>query len=531
MRRTIAAAVVAMSTAVTVLPVVSSQAATTSASATTRSTAAVSLALRAPGAADDSPEAVLDRAVRALGGGVNARGTGRAGTAAVRPDATTALTELFDVRSRLSGEDRLEADALLARPSDGDRDPFGDGYSVRSTKKCSGVLCLHWVRSTADAPPSNAWAQKSFVMMNKVWNFEVGKLGYRRPVADRGAGGNNKFDIYLKELGRRGVYGYCAPEYRAPGSKFVASGFCVLDDDFAKKQFGAPPAKSLKVTAAHEFFHAVQFAYDYHEDKWLLESTATWMEERFADSVNDNRQYLASGQVRNPGSPLDVFNPEGLNQYGNWAFWEYLTRRYGSALVKSVWIQAGAFKGAGFLYSTRALKKVLARRGGFTANFRNYAAANAIAARAYPEGRAWPSARLKKAFVLGRSSRRGVTSTRIDHMAANHVVFRPGSSLTGKRWRLRVVVDAPNRSTGSAAYLIVKKRKGAWTKKPIALTKKGIGATTFTFSRNAVESAIVTLVNANTSFRCFKGRPFFTCQGIPTGDNRKFVVQGQVLRR
>jgi hypothetical protein len=37
--------------------------------------------------------------------------------------------------------------------------------------------------------------------------------------------------------------------------------------------------RPLKVTAAHEFFHAVQFAYDIGEDGWLMESTATWMEE------------------------------------------------------------------------------------------------------------------------------------------------------------------------------------------------------------------------------------------------------------
>lgn len=524
MRRTIAAVIVAMSTAVTVLPVLSTQAVATAPTIRT----ATPTTPPATTAEDDSPQAVLDRAVRALRGATPGTSERAAGP---RPEATSALTDLFAVRGQLRGDDRDRADALLARPSNGSRDPFGDGYTVRSTKKCSAVVCLHWVRSTSDAPPSRKWVNTNLATLNKVWRFEVGKLGYRKPVADRGVGGNNKFDVYLKELGGRGVYGYCAPEYRAPGTKFVASGFCVLDDDFAKSQFGAPPTQSLTVTAAHEFFHAVQFAYDYHEDKWLLESTATWMEERFADAVDDNRQYLGAGQVRNPGLPLDLFNPEGLSQYGNWAFWEYLTKRYGNALVKSVWTQAGAFKGAGFLYSTRALKKVLARRGGFTSVFRAYAAANAIAAKAYPEGKAWPSARIKRKFTLGRSSRRGLTSTRIDHMAANHVVFRPGTSLKGKRWRLKVVVDAPNRSTGSAAYLIVKKRKGAWTKRPIALTRKGIGTTTFTFTRNSVESVIVTLVNANTSFRCFKGRPFFTCQGVPTGDNRKFVVKGQVLRR
>ena len=58
--------------------------------------------------------------------------------------------------------------------------------------------------------------------------------------------------------------------------------------------------QSAQVTAAHEFFHAIQFAYDYGEDAWMLEATATWMEERVFDKVNDNRQYLPAGQVADP---------------------------------------------------------------------------------------------------------------------------------------------------------------------------------------------------------------------------------------
>ena len=55
----------------------------------------------------------------------------------------------------------------------------------------------------------------------------------------------------------------------------------MLDDDFAAAQFRHRHAGgNLRVTAAHEFFHAVQFAYDYDEDPWLMEATATWMEER-----------------------------------------------------------------------------------------------------------------------------------------------------------------------------------------------------------------------------------------------------------
>ena len=137
-------------------------------------------------------------------------------------------------------------------------------------------------------------------------------MGFRPPPRDGRHGGDGRFDVYLKELGSQGLYGYCAPEYRVPGLRQVASGYCVLDDDFARKQYGANPMVSLRVTAAHEFFHAIQFGYDFREDPWLLESTATWMEERVADGADDNRRYLPYGQVARPGSSLDLFDPSRL---------------------------------------------------------------------------------------------------------------------------------------------------------------------------------------------------------------------------
>ncbi len=79
------------------------------------------------------------------------------------------------------------------------------------------------------------------------------------------------------------------------------------------------------MTAAHEFFHAIQFAYDFTEDPWLLESAATWIEERFADDVNDNRAYLKYGQAARSTTSLDLFDGGGLAHYGNWVFWEFLS--------------------------------------------------------------------------------------------------------------------------------------------------------------------------------------------------------------
>ena len=44
------------------------------------------------------------------------------------------------------------------------------------------------------------------------------------------------------------------------------------------------------------------------EDLWLLETTATWVEEQVYDDINDNRQYLPVSQIYAPNIPLDAFS-------------------------------------------------------------------------------------------------------------------------------------------------------------------------------------------------------------------------------
>ncbi|MBC9733240.1 MXAN_6640 family putative metalloprotease [Nocardioides marmotae] len=527
MRRPLAAVLLALSTALAALP--ATAVSTASAEPATPATPPVAAA---PSEAEETVTAeearrTLDEASAVLAGRTAARGAGHG----ERAEATLLMRDLFVALPTLEGAERRQAEALLARPTDGARDPQGDGYSVPTTKKCTSNFCLHYVTSSADQPTSRAWVKKNVKVLQKVWRHEVKKMGYRPPAKDGRRGGNGKFDVYLKELGSKGLYGYCVPEYRVAGRKWVASGYCVLDNDFAQAQFGAPPAQSLKVTAAHEFFHAIQFAYDYNEDRWLMESTATWMEERVADGVDDNRQYLSASQVKQPASSLDVFQPSGFAQYGNWTLWEYLGRRFGNGIVKKVWNKAGAFKGAPNMYSTKALRKAIGGKGGgFASVFAAYAASNTSPARYYPEGAAWPKAGFSKRVTLSKSARKSSTTVRINHLAARNVGVKPASDLAGKKWKLRITVNAPNRSSSPAVHVLVRNKKGAWSRKTISLTKKGYGKKVVSFNAKKVSGVTITLANASTRFKCYKGTNL-SCRGKARDQNKQFSVKVTAFKR
>jgi hypothetical protein len=511
MRRSIAAAAAALATALSVLPATSSSAADG----------------LAPVPDPDrltrvQAEQALERAHDVLDGVAPASGAAA--------DPTLALRDLFVALPALSPDDQVEARSVLARPTDGANDPYGDGYTVPAKRKCGGHICMHWVPTTEDAPPSKAWVNKNLKIMNKVWKLEVGKLNYRRPVRDGNHGGNGKLDVYLAELGSQGYYGYCAPEYYKPGRSREASGYCVLDQDFAESQFGAPPMDSLRVTAAHEFFHAVQFAYDFKEDHWLMEASATWMEERFADGVNDNLQYLPAGQVSKPGVALDRFNPNGAEQYGNWVWFEFLSSRFGKGVVRSIWNQAGEFPGAGKKYSTQAVTSVLRHHGGFRSVFARYAAGNITPGSTYAEGKAWPKADVARSWKLSKDERHAGADFKVDHMSSRNVSLRPDASLGSKRWHARIKVDGPgHRGTSPVAYVVVHRAHGKPITKSVHLNRKGHGSTKVPFSHGRIGRVTVTLANASTRFACHKGTNF-SCKGKPRDNNRTFQVQVRAVK-
>lgn len=457
--------------------------------------------------------------------------------------ATLVLRDLVLRLDELSPAERSLASSLLARPDDGNADPLGHGYTVPSRVECSGGVCVHWVESTDDAPPlADADAdtvpdqvELAQTKLAEVWAAEIDRLGYRAPLSDessRNHGPDGQIDVFLVDVGSESLYGYCtSDDPRVGGTRYVASAYCVLDEDFEPAQFdGAPAEASLAVTAAHEFFHAIQFGYDYLEDGWLMEATATWVEDEVYDDVDDNVGYLWRSHLTDPSVPLDLgppsTHPNFLYQYGAFVFFRFLAERDGAPdVVRRIWELADAARGAPDYHSSKAIDRALAERGTtLRASFRDFAATNLVPDAFYEEGAAYPAPEPARTVILaaGASASGSVV---LDHLTSWYGSFRPTQGLRSGA-RLTVSVDGPRRWRGAEAALVTIPIAGQPAQQPFRLDARGNASLTVAFNRT-LKAVVLVLSNGSARLDCWRGTPY-ACQGWPLDDDRVFRYRARV---
>ncbi|MBC9735248.1 MXAN_6640 family putative metalloprotease [Nocardioides marmotae] len=456
-------------------------------------------------------------------------------------EVTLALRDLALTRSALEGEQREAADRILARPTDGPLDPDGYGLFSDPQRRCTQV-CVHWVESGRHAVPSADadadgipdYVERALKILTQVHRTYV-RAGYRAPHGDGTLGGDKRPDVYLADIGSQAIYGYCTSDQQVPsGGPFDVWAYCVLDNDYDPAQFPQNnPLDNLRVTAAHEYFHAVQYAYDAAEDAWLLEATATWAEDELFTDVDDNVQYLAQSPLAQPRVSLD--DSGGLQMYGGWIFFRHLTERFPRAkaglptFVRDVWRQADGRRGAADRWSVQAVDRVLRKRGtSLRAAFARFAAENRRARTTYDEGRAnrYPNAPLADQTVLRAGASTGWGSLRLDHLAAATIRLRPAAGVP-RGTRLRLQLDLPATVEGGTAVVTTKPRRGPVATRLVRTGRDGEATVRVPFG--SVSWVEVTLANTSSRYRCWQATAF-ACMGLPLDDRREFRVKATAVR-
>jgi hypothetical protein len=389
-------------------------------------------------------------------------------------DASVAMNELAAALPQLEGTQRVRARSLLARPTDGAADQFRDGYPPGApiAFAASDHFCVYWVAdpSRSDAPALTDvggeigipdYPEAILAIAERSYAIEVapGALGWAPPRPDTQGCGEDpaaRADIYLKQLGDVGLFGYEAPD-PGQGRNRSQYGYIVLDNDYDRAEYGyGDPLLPAQVTVAHEFNHLLQQNYDSFQDVWMFESTATWAEELVYPEVNDYLGYVRAF-AGSPGAPITKREAaRGLRVYGA-AVWNHWLSGpgggYGVDAVRRAWEVSGVVQPADFAIAAydRAIRGAGGRR--FGREFLAFSAATAewrTGFGGFPDAALYPD--VKRKGKLRAGARR---EFRLDHTAMRMIDVRAGGGRP-----IKLTVRAPD---GLRSGLALVARRGDQT--------------------------------------------------------------------
>jgi hypothetical protein len=167
------------------------------------------------------------------------------------------------------------------------------------------------------------------IAADSAYNFEINYLGYPAPPSDDTVGGDNKYDIYLMQLG---YYG----ETDFDGDK--GPSYMIVNSDFTG--FPTLGIYAVRVTVAHEFHHGIQVGnYIYRlSDAWFHELTSTSMEHFVYPSIPDYINYMKA-YFDNPQRSIARNNTinNGFDGY-DLAIWNfYMQKKFNYDIIKRQW--------------------------------------------------------------------------------------------------------------------------------------------------------------------------------------------------
>ena len=171
----------------------------------------------------------------------------------------------------------------------------------------------HYTFSGTDAIPSTDadnsgypdYLEQMAGVFENVWTQYTNR-NYTMPPLDGTMGGDSLYDVYIYNVdndfpGGGHTYGAVAPESLIgdnPQSSSMTeitamTSFMKMNNDYSWVTT-TTILNAIKVTAAHEFFHAIQDGTETGNTNFFMEATAAWSEDEIYPNIDDNLQYLSS---------------------------------------------------------------------------------------------------------------------------------------------------------------------------------------------------------------------------------------------
>ncbi len=264
---------------------------------------------------------------------------------------TELLLQLHAMRDRLSAEQRHLLAVYGSRPT-----------LTHAIVSPSGRFRIHYDTSGYNAVSTKDddqdglpdFVQEAAKAFDRAYAVIVDSLGYDPPPDDEGVDGP-EYDVYILSLSA--LYGETILDKRIQISPERYSSFIRVDNAFRPGSYFSTGLNGLRVTAAHEYFHAVQLGYAFRDqDIFYFEASSVWMEDVVYDEVNDYLQYLPYF-FRHLDLPFNT--SDGQHEYGLGLWNKFLTKYWdGAGVIRDIWETIREVP------ALQAIATVLQQRGG-----------------------------------------------------------------------------------------------------------------------------------------------------------------------
>lgn len=233
-------------------------------------------------------------------------------------------------------------------PGNGDIYTFDPSDVVETFASAGGGFLIHFTRMGPNAvPPADVdssgvpdFVEDVASVYDKVASVYEVDLGFRPPEGDETLsadnGGDGRFDVYLVDFGGNGD-----GVFRTDGCRLdkpsVCAGYMTQENDY--KGYGYPSTSvANRILGSHEFFHAVQAAYDDAQGSVVREGSAVWATERFDPTLKDFEAFTG-GYMQNVDRTLNEPLPGPVDpfSYGSCLFFQYMSERFGDAILPALW--------------------------------------------------------------------------------------------------------------------------------------------------------------------------------------------------
>ncbi|WP_170229815.1 MXAN_6640 family putative metalloprotease [Polyangium fumosum] len=230
-------------------------------------------------------------------------------------------------------------------PGNGLQFNFEPGDVVETFGSPGGKFLVHFTLAgphavpLADADGSGApdFVEQVASVYDEVLGHYEG-MGFRPPRSDEGLpdnGGDGRFDVYLVDFAGIGDGTY-QTDTCGPDKPDQCTGYMVQENDY--KGYSYPSTLvANRILGSHEFFHAVQAAYDHGQGSVFNEGTAVWATESFDPTLPDFEAFI-DGYLDNVDRSLDVPLPGPVDpfSYGSAIFFQFLEERYGDGTIRTL---------------------------------------------------------------------------------------------------------------------------------------------------------------------------------------------------